>query len=291
MACKAQITIFIIVGIVLLVLLLFFIYLSTSVGDVEQDSIDTAIDASLDATPIKAYFQGCAQNLLQEAVYNMGLQGGYIDPAGNIKYGEVGTIEFGLNGFLVDNADHKVPYYLDEFLESRPRLNDIEEKLEKYLIVEFERCFEQGNFESQGYELRIPSVDYESVEFDFNQLPVDSSVEITDHEVIANILYPITVVLGTRSTRISEFIVSVPVRIPHVYDIADKIITELLANNLEYLINDDCPSFDDEHLTNVYFSQGIIQIVDFKPYNGYLHQSFFYQFAINNTRYGGQCLG
>jgi hypothetical protein len=246
---------------------------------------------SLDAAPVKEYIQECAQKILEEAVYNVGLQGGYIEPAGNKTYGEPGTVEYGLNGFLVDDAGYNVPYYLDESIESRPNLEDTEEKMERYLIVEFESCFDVENFKAQGYDIEIPYYDYESMEFDFSRLPVNSDVEFTNSEVIAHIKYPIKIFLGTRSTGISDFIARVPIRLPYIYAIADRIINELRQNELKYTINQDCASFDEEHLTNIYFKDGIVQIVDYKPYHSYLHQSYFFQFALRNTKFRGQCIG
>ncbi len=68
---KAQITIFISIGIIMMLSLLVFLFLSDDIDDVPKDS---------DYQIARNYIENCAKQVSEDAVMIIGLQGGYYDP-------------------------------------------------------------------------------------------------------------------------------------------------------------------------------------------------------------------
>jgi len=134
---KGQVTIFIILAIVVVVLgsLIYFFY------------DDIKISLGLEAEPPKIFLENCLNEDMQTAVDRLSLQGGYLDPQHYVMY-----------------SGEKVPYlcYTNEYYKlcvmQQPMLKQsIETQIEEYIQGRVNFCLEdlKTNYENAGYEVQL----------------------------------------------------------------------------------------------------------------------------------------
>ncbi|MFP4645477.1 MAG: hypothetical protein ACLFNB_02420 [Candidatus Woesearchaeota archaeon] len=75
---KAQITVFVIIGAVLLLSVALFIFLNQDIQS-DKPAVDVP-DVSLEARPVNELITQCLETTSEEALYKVGLQGGYTEP-------------------------------------------------------------------------------------------------------------------------------------------------------------------------------------------------------------------
>ena len=76
---KSQVTLIMIIGIVILIVAVLFIYISKNSGKkVRESSIKEVHETSLEMQPVKELVSGCLDKLAKDAVVLLGSQGGYI---------------------------------------------------------------------------------------------------------------------------------------------------------------------------------------------------------------------
>jgi hypothetical protein len=288
----AQITVFIILGIILF---FFFFYIfqvkKTTVETVTEKEVEDSVDTAIDIVPIKSYFEQCLRDISENAIYKIGLHGGYILPEGDSDYDEEGTSQYGSNGYITDEHGYSIPYYLDGNVRTIPSIADIETRLAKMIITTFENCFTNYNFTEQGFNLSKEVIDFKSVNYDYSELSVDSKVIFTEQDTQIQIKYPFIIQKMDAVMRFSEFSVTIPIRFKKAYDIVNTLVNNIQQSDY-YDITASCSGLDEKHMINVYtLDNGIVQIVDFSAYFIYIQHSYKYQFAIKNEYYGGLCQG
>lgn len=283
---RGQITIFIIVGIVIMIIFGLIYYIRNYVIK-EKIAFSTkkTTKLTLDITPIRRHTETCLEKVSEEGVWLVGVHGGYIDPDGNPFYGEGGNVISSSTTYQGD----KVPYYLDGNSYTYPPLNQIEEKLSKYIIVEFEKCLNLTVFENMGFEITQPNVNYKTTGYYDSDL-VDSKVSINKEDVIVQIRYPLIIRKKGTVTELSDFRVSLPVRLKTIYNSVTDLIS--MINSQPYDITPDCGMYDTNSLTNIYFKNDeIIQFMDFETYEHKYLKTYRFQFAIKNVDFSGECVG
>ena len=122
---NGQVTIFIIVGILLLALIGFgsYYYSSGTIQEIVVES-DQALDLEKLKPPVKLQVEYCLEKSTSEAIYFVGLQGGYYDPSPQNQ--------FQFQAFI--------PYYYYEKKVHVPELNIIEAELGKAIQVFLGPC-------------------------------------------------------------------------------------------------------------------------------------------------------
>ena len=228
---KAQATIFMIVGLVILIGSSIFFYSTQKASkpfEPEIKIIEEQVPVEFD--PIKKYAADCAYSAGAEGLKIIGEQGGYISFADRNLNREPFIITSNPTETdavpFTENSDLKIPYwwYLKSannckgdcrFASKRPDLrqtdNSIEKQLERYVDSRFKECL--NNFEpfaEQGFRIT-----------EAGKLKTD--VTIGSNDVAVLVEYPLNVEMQGRQTKISQFIASIPVNLDKVYDLATKI--------------------------------------------------------------------
>lgn len=176
-AKRGQITIFIIIGLVIIIILGIVLYIRTSSNQ------STNQDAVLDTSSVNNLLTSCAKMTAQDAVIYVGLRGGDIFSE---KYAT----------FLAIN----VPYYYYEGVDLSPSDQVITDSLKFYMDSALKTCTNGfQSFKDQGYTIE--------------EGEVNSTVTIADEDVIFDINYPITVVKGETRDVISGSSASVKVNL------------------------------------------------------------------------------
>ncbi|MBW2974294.1 hypothetical protein KY366_01120 [Candidatus Woesearchaeota archaeon] len=219
---RGQITIFVVLGIVILTISGILYYTHSSLTKEDADvSMKKTSGSEFDAEPVKKFAESCLRKVSDKGLWTVGEHGGYINPDGDEDYGEDGVPDPSTQVTSYGGKD--VPYYLIKSSEEETSayfltLKDIEEKLSRYIIVEFEKCLDSDVFESLGFEVKKPDIDYKAVGFDFSSIPVECNVSINIDSVTVQVEYPMTVRTDDGQTELREFRASLPVRLGRVHN-------------------------------------------------------------------------
>lgn len=233
---KAQITIFIILGILMLLGSATIFYIKSHSSE-ENVSPEKVYKVPEEARPIYDYMTACLRDKTKEALIIAGEQGGYIYPeeAGLIANFDDQTESNSVSFMKGDN--YIIPYYL--YMKSKntcqeacafdsemPLLkqqgdgkglsSSIDSQIEFYLLENLEDCVDNfAEFKKLGYIItpqKDPTV----------------KVTITKNEVMTSMDYPLTISKGGIESNIDKFITHTPIRLQEIYELA-KIITDTQA--------------------------------------------------------------
>ena len=228
---KSQTTIFMIIGILIVIGGVVFFYSTQYAAkpfEPEIKIVQEQIPVEFD--PIKNYANDCAYSLGVEGLKIIGEQGGYISFADKTLNKESFTIiqnptESDAVLFTKD-SDLRIPYwwYLKsannckgdcKFASKRPELrqtdNSIEKQLERYIDSKFKECLK--NFEpflEQGFEVSEAG-------------KIKTDVTIAANDVIVLVEYPLNIERQDAKSKISQFLVIIPVNLDKLYELATKI--------------------------------------------------------------------
>lgn len=302
MGKRGQITIFLILGLVVIIILGFSFYI-TKFGEKKKSAAAAKSMESKDAEIVKSYAETCLKIVSESALFGrLGLHGGYINPGSDPEYGEEGVINPSPTSFL----GNKVPYYLERVTSGGasayntfiPDLAAIKKKLENYIAVEFEKCFGANDFGDIGMNITKPAVDYHEIGFDFSKTSIKVDVGFNEEDVSVHLIYPVIVKADGTEASYDSFQVVLPIRIKALYDSAAELVENIKnAQPNAYDISSYCGIYDKNGLTNIYFkfndsgAKEIIQFVDFSTYNQNYFNSYIFQFAVKDVNVTGNCVG
>ncbi len=245
---RGQITIFIIIGIVLLLTVALFLFISNiSVKRLPTKVAVEEIPTELD--PVRAYVQDCLKETLIDGFKLLGIQGGYINPE---KYGIMTNIENPTDSNAVsflpgDPNSPLIPYWVHfssrntcikdcQCDSEQPPLckqgrkdcfstgpNSIEEQLENYIIDSLDNCIRDfAPLIQQGFEITEKSE------------PVPA-VTITRNNVQVYLQYPLQTRKADTKQTIPDFYVEIPFNFMTIYEFASQITrAETEFNFLEH---------------------------------------------------------
>lgn len=228
---KSQVTLFMIIGMVILIGgAVFFYSTQKAPGKLEPEIKAVQESVPFEFDPVKEYANACAYSVGVEGLKTIGKQGGYISLEDRALNKEPFTItqnptESDAVSFTKD-SELKTPYwwYLKsanscrgdcKFASKRPELrqaeNSVEKQLERYINSKFKECL--NNFEpftEQGFKIS-----------EEGKIKTDVNIGIGDVSVLVN--YPITAEKQNAEAKLTQFSARVPVNLNKIYDLASKI--------------------------------------------------------------------
>lgn len=191
---KAQLTLFIILGILILIAGGIVFYYSTTSQEQEMETLPPS------AETIKSFIDSCIDKTTKEGIYFIALQGGYYD-------GDSLSKRF---------FDIEIPYYWFDREDTMPTMYTIEYELSKYIVAELPNCVNFSIFENQGYKIEHEELSAE--------------IELVPQGMITKVTYPLTIEIGTTSTKMSKFSAVIDLDIQAIYDIVHQIMEEQIKN-------------------------------------------------------------
>lgn len=199
-SCKGQVTIFLIVGIVvLLVFGLIFFFNNQAITEetlVNEDLLDITLGESVDS-----FVSSCLKNNVEEGLIKIGHQGGYYQTP--INYSII---------FLED----LMPYYYLEDETMIPTLEQSELELEKYLQEKLPSCLNNfSTFKDKGYEIVAGEL---SINVDY------------DDQVKVDLNYPLTISKGLSVTELNYFNHKINLNFKKFFSSAQTLIDDNLKN-------------------------------------------------------------
>lgn len=204
---QGQVTVFIIIGLVLLLTIGIIIFFTTSK--------EPETKVSLDLQPVKTFVDECLQQVSAPAVLLLAAQGGYIYlPEHTALVGEV-----------------KVGYGYDQGKKQLLDIESMQAQLNKYIGEQLQACI--NDFTS------LPGKNIEA-----GAMKVKTA--IAKNNVIVDVNYPITVAALAKETTketIDTFSTTVNLRLGYVYEMAGNVLNKQAADK-EYLDLTYLQSFD-----------------------------------------------
>jgi len=241
---RAQVTVFIILGIIILaaIALLFYARSRIFFGTPTPERLEIELDL------IKKQVEDCIQEISPEYIERIGLQGGYLIT-------HPGTYRLYNNypvSYLCYNQPGK-PTCTNRML----LLKDMEEDLSKHINSGLARCINLQEFKKYGYDIQTGTRKV--------------TVEIGKENVIVSLNYPITIKKDTVEVSVSEFSAIFNYPLGRLYDVSLDIIdgeTEfgefdqliyMLAKRGQYVIDKQRPYPDKLYISKTKDSPYIFQ--------------------------------
>lgn len=212
---KAQITLFLVLGVILLFVVGIGIYF---ISNLQKEKIvkksEKAQQLNLETLPIKTYIDECIRKVAVESAYEFGQRQGYYDvPSPNL-----GT-----------NSSN-IAYYYFKSKNLVPQRHILEREfskiVEENLLID---CTDFSIFDNLGF----------NVEFS----DVNATAQIFENQIIINVDYPLSIIKGATINSIDKFTYTLPFRVGHIIDISKELVNALVeepyALDLTLLLNHD----------------------------------------------------
>ena len=221
---RGQVTIFIILGIVIVAVLAFVFYLGGISFNEELSYEEAQSFVSARTEIVSTFVESCSEDSAWVVLRTMGQYGGYVVP------------RFDLNNphfeLLMPTGNHiTINYaaYLDEggdYVNTFPSVNEMEQEFENYLQ---NVALDPDN--SEGFASCIDGFDVFKDSFD-NVDSGDLTVDVDFAETIMiRINYPVTVRRSGYETTISEYFVELPVNMNEIRSVSSRFISDVMDEN------------------------------------------------------------
>lgn len=230
---KAQITIFVVLGIVLLFSSMLIFVIKNQI-DTSQSDYGAQAEAPFEVMPIKLMVENCLEKITIDALSMIAQQGGYI----NLSQFNIGVADdrFFLDSVSTDSLrfssglDWKIPYYWYmsssnrcnfecRFETEKPDLQSnspraINNQLEIYIDQHLPECFDVGVVKQTiGKDVKILS-------------NPRSDVIIAKDDIVVNTIYDMQINDASGNYDLSSFYVKLPVKLRKIYEVANAITND-----------------------------------------------------------------
>ena len=201
---KGQVTVFIIVGIVILIMigLTFVVFRGTQKAQVEV-AVKKEAQVGLEAKEIKEFIDTCISQVTYDGLEKLGKQAGYIDVPRAIRLQNVDT------GY----------WFLDQ-VNIQPTLNLIKKRLENYVDENLQTCTKFTVFENQGFDIKTDKP--------------KSEIIFGTETVFISINYPLKIQRNQFSQDIEEFNQELTVRFRRIFEMSSQIINLQLDSRFNF---------------------------------------------------------
>lgn len=206
---KGQVTVFIIIGLIVVVIAGLLLYVNSMQRD-DQQLVDT-LELPLEIQPIHNYVSTCIKDTATRGLYLLAIQGGYINlPSEYLS---------------ADYSDVGYSYYYEG--SSLVTKEEMESQLEQFINENVPECVDFSIFS----------------EYEITNSEIEANVDILPNNVIFDLDYPITAKQGDKVTELSLFREEIPLRLGYLHTILASIVDKTLDDpdwiDLTYLSSFD----------------------------------------------------
>ena len=210
---RGQITVFIILGLVLLASASFFFYFRT----VRLGEVIERVAAPEEIVPVVEYVETCLLDTGSAALELLGQQGGYINLPESIRLNPFAHVE------IVKNSPIKLPLWYYRGRSRVPSLAQMQSDISGYVEENLDVCLR--NFEGLK-------------QFEVDELgKIKAITTVTEKDVVIKLDYKLRIKnLAVKSTtKFSDYITHIPVKLKKVYELSKDI---MLRENAELFFED-----------------------------------------------------
>jgi len=225
---KAQVTLFIILGIIIVIGagIYFAVRQSVTKSELAPGLELTLEEVPIEFRPVSSFVETCLTQIAQEGITKLGERGGFI----NLVQNGINTKQDTTNSDAVQfspNSDYSVPYWwhlssdnkcsgdcaftiIPEnklYLKKKPAKTSIESQMEEYIQANLRSCL--NNFqtlEQQGFTIQEKG-------------EIMPKVVVAEDDIVVYIEYPLQV-QKQATEELSKFFVRLPINIKRIYDMA-----------------------------------------------------------------------
>ncbi len=196
---KAQVTLFIIVGLVILILIGLVVFFKANLfGSSSEENLQESLVIPSNVEEVNSYVQGCLEDKLKYVVALVSLQGGYSNVP---EY----AVEYNTERL---NTSVYIPYYLYNSEKFEVNKSGLESEISSGLGLLVDEC------------ASIPDFPY-SISVDRDKVKIVSFVRSSSVE--SNVFLPMTIKKGTSLIKLEKFNVEVKSSLNTLHDAAIKI--------------------------------------------------------------------
>ncbi|HLC65593.1 MAG TPA: hypothetical protein VJI46_05735 [Candidatus Nanoarchaeia archaeon] len=198
---RGQVTLFIIVGIVMLFSIGLFIFFRS---EITKPRIPVA---EIELTPVESFVTACIDSLAFDAIERIGDQSGYVVIPESVRSNHNSYLQ--IFGF----GDAIVPYWWYKGVSAIPSLDYIKNEISAYVENNLKVCL--GDFGPLRKNFKIEE-----------KGRVEAVASINENDVSVSVRYPLKVIslINESSQEVEDFNVVMPVRLKKVYELARDII-------------------------------------------------------------------
>jgi len=222
---KGQVTIFIILGILLLAIvgLLFYFKTLTITETFETEGRPVTVTVPQEFIAIQEYTETCLGSIAEQGLKILGQQGGYINPedvgvysasdptnSDGLKVGSLSVPFWHYNSFFNGATSVQVSSLMPALYEEDDPVYSIESQLSDYIESELDSCLKSYSvFEEQGFDIEVGN---KAV-----------TTRIWDEHVDFILDFPLVLTKSGGTGELDSFYADVDVDLKHVYGVAAEI--------------------------------------------------------------------
>ncbi|MBD3310106.1 hypothetical protein GF351_02715 [Candidatus Woesearchaeota archaeon] len=188
---RGQVTLFVIIGLVILILAATIWYLF---GIYRPEVERELIEVPTELRPLHNYITGCLRETAIDGAYLNGVQGGYAYPPNTSVVTEFSAVSL---------------WYDDELGDLRPTQPEIESQLALYVDQMLEECTNFSSFEQQGWSVEAGEP--------------NTTVTIAVNELVFEMEYPVDAAIEESEGRLERFRVIIPHRLSYILNTANEV--------------------------------------------------------------------
>ncbi len=225
---KAQITMFMIIGIVILIVAGIFLSIRSTQQPPPEKIISEIAEMPVEFQPLNDFVESCISKTAKEGIKKLGFHGGYIDPNKyGIKANPVNPTESNAFLFNPNDLESSIPYWY--YFKSNNKCEEgcscgseqpglhkkdgdpnIEKQLEGYIDDALDFCLNNfQEFKSQGFEITTGKP--------------KTTVTVRDNDVLVYLKYKVEAKKDQSRFEIDEYIKIVPIKLKTIYELAEEI--------------------------------------------------------------------
>ena len=290
---RGQLSLFFIVGAVVLIATAFILYVHAPARLNPQQPSET------EQADIQTFVEACLRQTVADGVSRAARQGGYISPAGEARYGDPGVAdrhpEGGPEGIF--NGWDIIPYGVRADSAQVRDIVNMTLAIKHYTLASLPHCLDWSVFTKRGMTVSAPNIDWETIDFDESRASVNYSsrkvsltLDVRQDDVVARLTYPVHINQPGRSFDFDSYVVDVPIRLQRAQERASRIATEIAGSD-SWSITLRCTNFTDS-TTNIQIipagDDAFIDIIDASPLDVGLPPLHF-RFGVQGHLIGGGC--
>lgn len=245
---KAQITYFVILGILIVILVSAAFYISKSkilLKTTETLTLEEAVEK------LGSEIDQCLDSVLEEGIYVSALHGGYTFTPSN----------------YFDFEDIDIPYYFFENKKTVISEEQLKSELEFYIINNLPDCIPFNYYRGRGITISLEATD-----------PV---ITLKDSSVGVSLDYPISISKDDSEYKLDRtYKVEKSSRIKLLRDISEEIIKRFMTG--KYLIDFEYTLAQDVNITNTFYPNTLVYSLIDGKFSENPERPLVYNFAIQN---------
>lgn len=241
---RGQVTIFMIIGIILLFSTALIFYIRAKVTEAEIAPVIEPVPE--DIQPIRSYVEDCIYSTAVKGLEILGEQGGYINlsESGIKNFNELEPTS-GQGVVFLEDSDFKIPYwyYVDgsvknppyTFRFKMPELESLERKGEERDITDMSIEAQVDRYVNKGIKSCISDFEpFKKQGFRITEEKLATTTRIAEADISIAVNYPLTIEKAGAITEISNFFVKAQLNLREIYNLAQEItFAEMRLSYLE----------------------------------------------------------